>query len=44
MKNKHNKLVGSEIDRSDERIRITQEVFTPMELCELMVNRIPLDV
>ena len=44
MKNKHNKLVGSEIDRSDERINATGEVFTSMELCELMVNRIPLDV
>ena len=44
MKNKHNKLVGSEIDRSDERINQTGEVFTPMELCVKMVNDIPLEV
>lgn len=44
MKNKHNKLVGSEIDRSDERINQTGEVFTPMELCVKMVNNIPLEV
>ena len=44
MKNKHNKLVGSEIDRSDERINQTGEVFTPMELCVKMVNDIPLEI
>ena len=44
MKNKHNKNVGSNIERSDDRIDSTGEVFTPLELCELMVNRIPLDV
>ena len=43
-KNTHNKNVGSTIDRSDERIGITQEVFTPMELCDVMVNEIPLDI
>ena len=43
-KNTHNKNVGSTIDRSDERIVITQEVFTPMELCDVMVNEIPLDI
>ena len=43
-KNTHNKNVGSTIDRSDERIAITQEVFTPMELCDVMVNEIPLDI
>ncbi len=43
-KNKHNKKVGSEIERSDERIAETQEVFTPMNICKEMVERIPLDV
>lgn len=40
-KNKHNQDVGSTIDRSDERIAETQEVFTPSELCEKMVSEIP---
>ena len=44
MKNIHNQNVGSDIVRSDIRIDSTGEVFTPLELCELMVNRIPLDV
>ena len=44
MKNKHNKLVGSEINRSDERINQTGEVFTPMELCVKIVNDIPLEI
>ena len=44
MKNIHNQNVGSDIVRSDVRIDSTGEVFTPLELCELMVNRIPLDV
>jgi hypothetical protein len=39
-KNKHNKEVGSNIERSDERIKETQEVFTPIELCEEMVSEI----
>lgn len=43
-KNKHNKEVGSEIERSDERIKETQEVFTPMELVESMIDDIPLDI
>ena len=43
MENKHNQNVGSNIERSDDRIDSTGEVFTPLELCELMVNRIPLD-
>ena len=42
-KNKHNRNVGSEIERSDERINETQEVFTPMELVEQMIDDIPLD-
>ena len=44
MKNKHNILVGSEIERSNERIDLTGEVFTPMELCVEMVNEIPLNI
>ena len=44
MKNIHNKSVGSDVERSDIRIDSTGEVFTPLELCNLMVNRIPLDV
>jgi type I restriction-modification system DNA methylase subunit len=42
MKNKHNEVVGSEIERSDERIDSTGEVFTPMDLCMQMVNEISL--
>ena len=44
MKNTHNKSVGSNVERTDIRIDSTGEVFTPLELCNLMVNRIPLDV
>jgi hypothetical protein len=40
-KNKHNQDVGSSIERSDERIKETQEVFTPMELVESMIDDIP---
>jgi type I restriction-modification system DNA methylase subunit len=43
MKNKHNEVVGSEIERSDERIDSTGEVFTPMDLCMQMVNEISLE-
>jgi type I restriction-modification system DNA methylase subunit len=43
-KNKHNTIVGSEIERTDERIDQTGEVFTPIELCVEMVNEIPLDI
>lgn len=39
-KNRHNQQVGSSIERSDERIAKTQEVFTPMELCRSMVDDI----
>ena len=39
-KNKHNQDVGSTIERSDERIAETQEVFTQAELCESMVSEI----
>ena len=44
MKNQHNRLVGSHIDRSDDRIDLTGEVFTPMDLCIEMVNEIPLNI
>ena len=40
-KNQHNLQSGSNINRSDERINSTGEVFTPMELCAEMVNEIP---
>ena len=40
-KNKHNELVGSSIERSNERISETGEVFTPAELCQQMVSEIP---
>ena len=42
-KNKHNKKVGSNIERSDERIAETQEVFTPMEMCERIVQMIDIE-
>ena len=40
-KNKHNETVGSTVERSDERIKDTGEVFTPPELCAEMVSEIP---
>ncbi len=43
IKNKHNKETGSNIERSDDRIAETQEVFTHMNLCREMVERIPLE-
>lgn len=43
-KNRHNELLGSNIERSDERIDSTGEVFTPMELCFKMVSEISEDV
>jgi len=43
MKNKHNEELGSEIERSDDRIDITGEVFTPLELCNSMIDEIPLE-
>lgn len=39
-KNKHNQETGSNIERTDERIKETQEVFTPVELCEEMISEI----
>jgi hypothetical protein len=43
-KNKHNLEVGSTIERSDERIKETQEVFTPQELVESMIDDISLKI
>lgn len=43
-KNKHNQNVGSTVERSDDRIKETGEVFTPLELCRQMVSEIPLDI
>lgn len=43
-KNKHNIDVGSTIERSDERIKETQEVFTPMDLVESMIDDIDIEV
>ena len=40
-KNKHNSNVGSTVERSDDRIKQTGEVFTPPELCAQMVSEIP---
>ena len=44
IKNEHNSIVGSNIERSDERIDLTGEVFTPIELCAEMVSEIPQSV
>ena len=41
-KNQLNKGLSS-LERSDERIKVTGEVFTPMELCQQMVSEIPKD-
>lgn len=43
-KNKHNLEVGSNIERSDERIKETQEVFTPMDLVESMIDDIDVEI
>ncbi len=43
-KNSHNITVGSAIERSNERIDETGEVFTPIELCRKMVSEIPEEV
>jgi len=40
-KNKHNQETGSTIERSDERIKETQEVFTPQELVEKILDEVP---
>ena len=41
--NQHNQEVGSNIERSLDRIDLTAEVFTPMELCIRMVDDVPLE-
>ncbi len=43
-KNKHNQIVGSTVERTDDRIKETGEVFTPPELCAEMVSEIPQSV
>ena len=43
-KNKHNLETGSEIERSDERIKETQEVFTPIELVEKVIDDIDIEI
>lgn len=43
-KNKHNLETGSEIQRSDERIKKTQEVFTPVELVEKVIDDIDIEI
>ena len=40
-KNKHNQTVGSQVERTDDRIKETGEVFTPMELVFEMISEIP---
>ena len=40
-KNSHNQRHGSTIERSDERISQTAEVFTPLALVEQMIQEIP---
>jgi hypothetical protein len=42
-RNNHNTQCGSTIERSDDRINITAEVFTPMNLCVQMVSEISLE-
>ena len=44
IKNSHNLSVGSEIERTNERIDQTGEVFTPLELCREMINELPIDI
>lgn len=43
-KNNHNKKYGSKLDRSDDRIKQTQEVFTPPDLIDKMILDIPEEV
>lgn len=38
VKNKHNQSLGSDIERSDERIRQTGEIFTPVEEIHRMID------
>ena len=43
-KNIHNQTTGSSIERSDERIGLTGEVFTPLECCYEMIDELPLHI
>ncbi len=43
-KNKHNANLGSEIERSDDRINETGEVFTPAELVHHILKEFPVEV
>ena len=40
-KNKHNANLGSNIERSNDRINETGEVFTPVELVEFILENFP---
>ena len=42
-KNTHNEKVGSKVERTDDRIKDTGEVFTPMWLVYEMIDEIPED-
>ena len=42
-RNKHNEKVGSTVDRTDDRIKSTGEVFTPMSLVYEMIDKIPVE-
>ena len=42
IKNNHNKEVGSNVERTDQRIDLTGEVFTPIECCSNMIEHIPI--
>lgn len=42
-KNTHNAKVGSTVERTDDRIKSTGEVFTPMELVYEMIDEIPIE-
>lgn len=42
-KNKHNQTVGSSVERTDDRIKETGEVFTPMDLVYQMIDDIPVE-
>jgi hypothetical protein len=43
-KNNHNSKAGSIIERSNERITATSEVFTPVELICLLLDQIPKEI
>ena len=43
-KNKHNANLGSDIERSNDRINETGEVFTPVELVEFILENFPQEI